>query len=112
MDSIRQQKISQLIQKDLAEIFQLNDGVFFPGQMVTVTRVKVSPDLGIAKVALSLFPAKEDLEFKKLVAEYKGSIRYELGKRAKNQLRVIPDLLFFLDDSLDRMEEIEQALKQ
>lgn len=112
MDSIRQRKISQLIQQDIAEIFQKNDARYFPGQMVTVTRVKVSPDLGLAKVALSLFPEKKDLEFKKTIATYKSEIRFELGKRTKNQLRVIPDLMFFLDDSLDRLEEIENALKE
>lgn len=111
MESIRQKKINNLIKEDLAIIFREKDAVCFPGQMVTVTDVKITPDLGIAKVALSLFPEKKDLEFKKLAQEYAKEIRYELGKRAGKQLRVVPDLIFFLDESLGLMAEIDKALK-
>ena len=111
MESIRQKKINNLIKEDLAVIFREKDAVCFPGQMVTVTDVKITPDLGIAKVALSLFPEKKDLEFKKLAQEYAKEIRYELGKRAGKQLRVVPDLIFFLDESLGLMAEIDKALK-
>ncbi|MGB0868234.1 MAG: ribosome-binding factor A [Flavobacteriales bacterium] len=111
MESIRQKKINNLIKEDLADIFRKKDAVCFPGQMVTVTDVKISPDLGIAKVALSLFPEKE-IEFKKLATEYTKEIRFELGKKAGKQLRVVPSLIFYLDESLGLMAEIDQALKQ
>lgn len=111
MESIRQKKINNLIKEDLANIFRQKDAICFPGQMVTVTDVKITPDLGIARVALSLFPEK-DIEFKTLAIEYTKEIRYELGKRAGKQLRVVPDLIFFLDESLGLMAEIDQALKQ
>lgn len=111
MESIRQKKINNLIKEDLASIFRAKDAVCFPGQMVTVTDVKITPDLGIAKVALSLFPEKQDLKFKKLAQEYTKEIRYELGKRAGKQLRVVPELIFFLDESLGLMAEIDKALK-
>lgn len=111
MESIRQKKINNLIKEDLACIFREKDAVCFPGQMITVTDVKISSDLGIAKVALSLFPEKADLDFKTLALEYTKEIRYELGKRAGKQLRVVPALMFFLDESLGRMAEIDAALK-
>ena len=111
MESIRQRKINQLIKTDLAAIFQSNDGQYFPGQMVSVTDVQVSPDLGIARVALSLFPEKDPKDFKVQVTEYSKEIRFLLGKKAGKQLRIIPELIYYLDDSLGRMEAINQALK-
>lgn len=111
MESIRQKKINNLIKEDLASIFRDKDMVCFPGQMVTVTDVKITPDLGIARVALSLFPEKKDLDFKKASQEYTKEIRYELGKRAGKQLRIVPNLIFFLDESLGLMAEIDKALK-
>lgn len=111
MDSIRQKRINQLLKEDLSTIFQTKDSVLFPGQMVSVTHVSVTPDLGLAKVALSLFPHNEEVDFKGVLEEYKNEIRFELGKKVRHQLRVVPELKFYLDDSLDRLEEIEDALK-
>ncbi len=111
MESTRQKKISRLIQKDLAGILQKEGGRLFPGQMITVTDVKVSADLGVAKVAVSAFPAGEKMEFLGKLKDSSKEIRYALGKLARHQLRIIPELIFYVDDSLNRMEEIDELLK-
>ncbi len=111
MESTRQKKISRLIQKDLAGILQKEGARLFPGQMITVTDVKVSADLGVAKVAVSAFPEKDKEEFLEKLKESQKEIRYALGKLARHQLRIIPELIFYIDDSLNRMDEIDQLLK-
>lgn len=111
MESTRQKKISRQIQKDLAGILQKEGARLFPGQMITVTDVKISPDLGIAKVAVSAFPMKDMKAFLDLLRENQKEIRFELGKLARHQLRIIPELIFYVDDSLSRMDEIDQLLK-
>lgn len=111
MESNRQKKISRLLQKDLGEILQQESRAWFPGAMITVTKVYVSSDLGLAKTYLSIFgkPAPETL---KLVETHTKEIRHHLGLRVKNQLRHIPELRFFIDDSLDYIENIERLLKE
>ena len=110
MDSIRQKKISRLIQKDLGEIFQREVPELVSGTMVSVTTVRVSPDLGIAKVYLSIFPSERKNEVFELVKNGGGKIRLFLGKRVGKQLRVIPDLHFFVDDTLDYIDNIDRLL--
>ncbi len=111
MSSTRQNKISRLVQKELSDIFQKNTSSLFQGKMITVTTVRVSPDLSVAKVYLSLFPVKDKEAFITYITSVESQIRYELGKRVRHQLRIIPELAFFLDDSLDYIENIGGLLK-
>ena len=110
MESKRQSRISRLIQKDLGEIFQHEAGGFSGGAMITVTKVLVTRDLSIAKVYLSLFAVKSKAELMDSIRQHKGEIKYKLGNRVRNQLRVVPDLEFFEDDSLDYIENLEKLL--
>ena len=81
------------------------------GTMVSVTRVKVSPDLGICTAYLSIFPSEKSEELLKNITANEKTIRYELGTRVRNQLRIIPELRFFIDDSLDYIERIDELLR-
>ncbi|MEA2107232.1 MAG: 30S ribosome-binding factor RbfA [Bacteroidota bacterium] len=110
MSSNRQQKIERLLQKDLGDIFQKGTTSLFKGKMVTVTTVRVSPDLSIAKVYLSLFPVDNKNEFIHYINDIENQIRFELGKRVRHQLRKVPELKFFVDDSLDYIENIDKLL--
>ncbi len=111
MSTTRQNKISRLVQKELSDIFQKNTSSLFQGKMVTVTAVRVSPDLSVARVYVSIFPVKGKEEFVTYITSVESQIRYELGKRVRHQLRVIPELAFFIDDSLDYIENISSLLK-
>ena len=82
------------------------------GVMVSVTRVKVSPDLGICTAYLSIFPSEKGEELLGNIRQNTSAIRYDLGQRVRNQLRIIPELRFFIDDSLDYMEKIDELLKK
>ena len=111
METNRQKKIAGVVQKDIAEILQ--DAMRESGQgvIITVTKVYITPDLGEAKVYISVFPVDNR---EKIVLETQGhskAIKYRLAKRTRHQLRRVPDLHFFLDDSLDYIEGIEKALK-
>ncbi len=111
METTRQNRISRLIQKDLGEILQIAGRDWFPGAMLTVTKVYVTSDLSIARVYLSIF-GKDARQILKQV-EMKGKeIRKQLGLRVKNQLRQVPELRFYIDDSLDYIENIEKLLNQ
>lgn len=110
MDSNRQQKINRLIQKELGELFLLETKKM-PGTLISVTNVRVSPDLSIAHAYLSVFPSEKGAELVKNINENVKSVRFNLGKRLKNQLRVIPELTFHIDDSLDYVENIDRLLK-
>ena len=103
METTRQNKISRLLQKELSEIFLLQTKSM-PGTLVSVSAVRISPDMSIARVYLSVFPSEKAEEMVK-------SIRYELGTRVRHQLRIIPELKFFVDDSLDYIEKIDSLLK-
>ena len=111
MGTLRQQKVANLIKRELSEIFLLHGSAYLPGKMITVTITRISPDLSFAKSYLSIFPT-EDLEkdIDTLRAHVK-EIRFELGKRIRHQLRVVPELAFFGDDSIDYAEEIDELLK-
>lgn len=82
------------------------------GVMVSVTRARISPDLSICTAYLSIFPSEKSEEILANIKSNEKSIRYELGTRVRNQLRVIPELRFFLDDSLDYLEHIDELLKK
>jgi ribosome-binding factor A len=112
MSSTRQSKIERLLQKDLGDIFQKGTSTLFKGKMITVTTVRISPDLSSAKAYLSLFPVEDKKEFMEYINSIEGQIRYDLGKRIRHQLRKVPSLSFFLDDSLDYIENIDNLLKE
>jgi len=112
MDSIRQSKVNSLMVQELAAIFLEEGRKLFPGGLITVTGVRVSPDLGIAKTYLSLFPTKDSKAVLEHIKEHAFQLRGKLGHRIGKQVRVVPELHFYLDDSLDRTEEIERLLKK
>lgn len=95
----------------MAELVQLNSKSWFGGIMVTVSGVKISPDLSIATVYVSIFPTKEKDQIIKILESNASHLRLELGRRVKNQLRIVPALRFYIDDSLDYVENIEKILK-
>jgi ribosome-binding factor A len=110
MDTTRQNKIAKLIQKELAEIF-LEDGLPVYDCMITVTQNKETSDLSLARSYLSIFNAEDNEEVIKAIKKNTKDIRYRLAQKVKNQLRSIPQLVFFIDDSLDYLENIENLLK-
>jgi len=111
METNRQKKIAGVIQKDLAEILQhaAKDGM--KGVIISVTKVLVTTDLSQAKVFISVFPQLKRDIIVQGINENRSSIRYELAQRTRNQLRRMPDLHFYIDDSLDYIEDIDDALK-
>jgi ribosome-binding factor A len=112
MESLRQQKVNKLLAKELAEIFRANARTLFGGAFITVTGVRVSPDLGSAKVYVSIMGTKDrDASFK-LITSQASVLRKKLGAIIGRQLRVTPELSFFLDDSLDYAMRIEELLKK
>ncbi len=111
METKRQQKIARLLQKELGEIFMLY-AKKMQGVIISVTNVRISPDLSISHVSLSIFPGDKVQATIEQVKQETKQIRFELGKRVKNQLRIIPELAFHLDDTLDYLENIDHLLKQ
>ena len=111
MDSIRQNKVNSLMQRELAVIFQQEAQNLLPGGLITVSAVRVSPDLGVAKVYLSLFPVKDKQAAINIIRDRSQRLRGQLGQRVGSQMRIVPELLFYVDDSLDRAEEIDKLLK-
>ena len=110
MESTRQKKIARLIQKELAEIFRRRSGELAPGKMITVTTVRISPDISVAKVYLSIFPSADQEKTIGSIRDHISTVRYELGKQVHNQLRIIPELSIFADDSLDYIDNIDKLL--
>ena len=110
METTRQSKISRLLQKELSEIFLLQTKAM-PGILVSVSAVRISPDMSIARVYLSVFPSEKCEELVKNANNNMKSIRFELGTRVRHQLRIIPELKFFVADSLDYIEKIDSLLK-
>jgi len=111
MDSMRQQKYSRLIQKEIGEIFQRDGYNFFGKAFVTVTGAQISPDLGQVKIYMSIFGAKDSKSVLHEIEKHTKEIRKLLGSKIRHQARIIPELKFFLDDSLDYVEKIEKLLR-
>lgn len=111
MESTRQQKINRLLQKELADIFQKESRTMFMGKLISVTVVRVTPDLGLARAYLSIFPTDGIREVLKEIRIANPKIRGLLGRRVGKQLRVVPELEFYIDDSLDYIENIDNLLK-
>jgi len=109
MESKRQQKFAGVIQEDLAAILQREGANYLPNTMVTITKVRVTPDLAIARVFLSFFNTTNNQTALQTIKQHASEIRYKLGSRIKDQVRVIPQLEFFIDDTseyVDRMDKI------
>lgn len=111
MESKRQQRIARLLQKDLGEILQKETPGITAGAMVTVTKVYVTTDLAISRVYLSIFATDDKQAVLNKIKEHGKEIKYKLGNRIRNQLRTVPNLEFYEDDSLDYIDNIEQLLK-
>lgn len=109
MESTRQAKIARLLQKELSEIFRQQTAKT-RGVIVSVSAVRVSPDLSIAKAYLSVFPSAKAQEMIESINNSARTIRYELAQRVRFQLRKTPELAFYLDDSLDYIEHIDTLL--
>ena len=109
MESKRQQKFAGVIQEDLAAIFQREGNAYLPNTLVTITKVRVTPDLAIARVFLSFFNNTNTQLALQTIKSHASEIRYKLGARIKDQVRIIPQLEFFIDDTneyVDRMDKI------
>lgn len=111
MESTRLNKIGRLLQKELSDIF-LKQTKAMPGVLVSVSVVRVSPDLGVARAYLSIFPSDKAQELLEAIRANTKAIRFDLGQRVHLQLRKIPELTFFIDDSLDYIENIDNLLKK
>ena len=112
MESTRQKKVSRLIQKELSIIFQQLTQGMLGNIMVSVTIVRISPDLADANIFLSIFPARDPIEALRIVKDNTTIIRKKLGDSIRNQLRIVPILQFHLDDSAAYTEEIDRLLKK
>lgn len=115
MESKRQQKFAGVIQQDLAAIFQREGMSFLPNTLVTITKVRVTPDLAIARVFLSFFNNANTSLALNTVKQHSSEIRYKLGARIKDQVRIIPQLEFFIDDTneyVERMDKIFDKISQ
>ena len=109
METTRQNKIARLLQKELSEVF-LAETRKMPGMMVSVSVVRVSPDLSTARVYLSIFPTEKAEETLDSIRRSAQTIRYEMAGRVRFQLRKMPELSFFIDDSLDYAKKIDSLL--
>lgn len=112
METTRQQKVARLVQREVGNILQRENSSILPGKIVSVTVVRVTPDLGIAKIYLSIYPNLSELEFKNFTSEYTSVIRFHLGRKIRNQIKSIPELQFYIDDSMDYIENIDRLLKK
>lgn len=111
-ETTRQKKISRELQRDLAEIIRSRGMAAYDGAMVTVSGVRISSDLAQAKVYVSIFPSAKAAAVMARLEEENKRLRGELGRLVAKQLRIVPELEFFLDDSLDYVEHIDELLKK
>lgn len=111
-ESTRQLKVAREIQKDMAEIIRSKGMAFFDGAMVTVSGVRISPDLSVAKVYVSIFPSAKANAVMEILNGNVKTYRGELGSKVAKQFRIVPEIVFCLDSSLDYVEHIEELLKK
>jgi ribosome-binding factor A len=110
-ESTRQKKVAKLIQKEVAGIFLRKGSEYAPGKMISITKVRVSPDLSYAKIYISIFPSTNYSDILHKVQDHANKIRFDLGHKVRSQLRIVPEISFFIDDSLDYIEKIDKLLK-
>lgn len=108
----RQLKVSRELQRDLAEIIRSRGMAFYGGAMVTVSEVRISPDLSIAKAFVSIFPSEKQQAVMSQLEEDKKAVRGELGRKVRSQLRIVPEIDWYLDTTLDYAEHIDELLKK
>ena len=111
-ESTRQLKVAKELQRDIAEIIRSKGMAMFDGALVSVSGVKVSPDLSVARIYVSIFPSEKAEKVMGRLEETARTLRGELGNRVAKQLRIVPEISFFLDNSLDYVEHIEELLKK
>ena len=111
-ESTRQLKVAKEIQKDMAEIIRSKGMAAFGGALVSVSGVKISPDLSVAKIYVSIFPSEKAQGVMQQLQDEVRQYRGELGARSGKQVRIVPEIDFFLDSSLDYVEHIEELLKK
>ena len=111
-ESTRQQKVARQIQKDISDIFTREAVGAAHGSMVSVTRVRVSPDLGFARIYLSVFPFAQNEAVLDALEKNKWMVRKALATRMKHKLKLVPEIAFFLDDSLEYIDNIDSLLKE
>lgn len=112
MATIRQNKVSRLLQREMGDIFQKEGKNILPGSLLTVTNVEVSPDLSIAKIYVTVLGKIKPQEALEILMHKKSELRNDLSQKVKNQLRIVPDLRFYIDESYDAMRHIEELLKK
>lgn len=110
-ESTRQKKVARLVLKEVAEIFLRKGIEYAAGKMISITKVRVSPDLSFARIYISIFPSVNQEEVLQKVQENVHKIRFELGQKVRSQLRIVPDIAFYIDDSLDYIDKIDKLLK-
>ena len=108
--NIRQEKIASLLHKELGSVFHKESRTICKGAMVSVTVIRLSPDLSIAKVYLSIFPSDNAIDQLTLIQKNAPRIKHDLAKVLKGHLRKVPELVFFLDDSLDYIDSVEDSI--
>jgi ribosome-binding factor A len=111
MENTRQNKIAKLLEHDLANIFQHIAQDEYKGTLISITKINVTSDLGIARINFSVFPTNKSQEVLDYFNENSPTIRGELGNKIKNQLRRVPELTYYLDDTLDYIDNIDKLLK-
>jgi ribosome-binding factor A len=108
----RQNKVAKQIQKDISDIIQMHAREFISGKMLTVTTVRISSDLSIARIYISVYPSSNSAETILLLNNHLGFFKNELGKKIRHQVKKIPEISFYLDDTLDYIENIDNLLKK
>jgi ribosome-binding factor A len=111
MESTRQQKVSRMLQREMGNYFQQHGGEILPGKLITVTTARISADLGVAKIYLSIFPLGMKENPLEKIRSHAPAIRNHIGNIIRNQVRSIPEFIYYLDDSLDYIEKIDNLLK-
>ena len=111
VESTRQKKVSRLIQKEMAGIFLRKGNELAHGKMISITKVRVSPDLSYAKIYISVFPSTDHNIILEAIHDHSSKIRFEMGQKVRKQLRIVPEIAFFIDDSLDYIDNIDRLLK-
>mgnify|MGYP002514583137 FL=1 len=111
-ESTRQLKVAKEIQKEMAEIIRRKGMAAFGGALVSVSGVKISPDLSVAKIYVSVFPFDKAQATLEVIEQQNKLIRGALGRRMRHQVKIIPELQFFVDDSLEYIENIDNLLKE
>ena len=112
METTRQLKVARLIHKEMGNLLQKEIRNILPGKLVTVTVARITPDLALAKIYVSVFPGNQREEDIKHLNEMTKLFRLELGKKVKKQLRIVPEIRFYPDDSLDYIEKIDNLLNE